>query len=233
MPRQTKGGQQKADALLGRFPVTDLAKAVARSGDKRETFLRNFVNGFPQGSYAPLRRVVPRIYGVQPPLFEVPTEGWPTIERTLREITPQAFLANNLSRGSELFQHAREENYVATYIAPQVFRYGRGTAPIGIDFFLTQRERLIFQFPHFRSEALNASEAIVLCSIIQYAYAVGDFAEAEVEIVQFAKSRQNRFPHIICPDKQALLSRDQLNKEIDDVYSILRTLAEGGSAPQP
>lgn len=226
MSDRRRGPQKKADALLGRFPVTDLAKALAVSGDRRVKFLQSFVDGFPKGSFATLRQLTPRIYGARMPLFDLPPEDWVHIERTLNAITPAAFLQSNLLRGRQLFDHAREEDYEATVVPAQVFRYGRGTAPIGLNFYLTKGERLLFQFPHFRSLALNAAEGIALCSVIRHAYAVGDFAEADVEIVQFVKGRRNREPHILCPDRDDLLGRRALNAQIDDVYAILRTLAE-------
>lgn len=218
--------QKKADALIGRFPVTDLAKAVSLQGDARVRFLRQFVKGHPVGTLTPLRQVLGRIYGAQPPLMELPVEDWPTIEKSLRKLAPKDALERNLELGADVFKHAREEGYQATYVSTQVFRYGRGTAPIGIEFYLTQGSRVLFQFQHLRKESLTPQQAIALASIIHHAYAFGDFAEAEVEIVQFCKSKRNKYPHILCPDRSSLMSLKDLSKEIDEVYLILRQIAE-------
>lgn len=227
MAGRRSNAQKKADALLGRFPVTDLAEAVSLNGSRRENFLVGFVKGIPKGSFAPLRQVTSRIYGVQPPLLELPLEDWPAIERSLRVLAYPEVLERNIQVGRDLFKHAREENYLATSVPPQVFRYGRGTASIGLDFYLTQGNRLFFQFPHFRSKALADQQAITLCSIISHAYAFGDFSSAEVEIVQFSKTKRNKYPHIISPATSSLMGRDELSAEIDDVYRVLRDIAEG------
>lgn len=129
-----------------------------------------------------------------------------------------------------LFDHARSGGYEATEFEPVVFRYGPGTVTIALDFYLTKGEELIFQFPHFRADALLGNECTALASIINQAYAVGDYEAAQIEIASFSvpvgQKRGPRETTILTFEKTELLARDDLNREIADVYAILRILAE-------
>ena len=64
--------KSKAERLLERFPVTDLALAVTYRGPKRERFLQRFVDEFTPKSYRAVRDAARLIYNAQPPLIELP-----------------------------------------------------------------------------------------------------------------------------------------------------------------
>jgi hypothetical protein len=221
-----KDSAHRADRLLGRFPVTDLARALALRGERRRGFLSDFVEKFPKGSYGPVRSVVPRIYGSQPPLMDLPVEEWKDIECSLRRACPPDILDDNIEVGQLLYEHAKAENYRATDHYIHTFLYGPGSATIGINCYLTKDETIIFQYPQFRRDALNVEQVRCLLSIVHHAYAIGDFAMAEMEIVQFparkGKKREVRLERL---DRAQVLDRPALNAEIDDVYAILRDLA--------
>ncbi len=76
--------KSKAERLIERFPVTDLALAVTYRGPKRERFLQRFVEEFTPKSYRAVREAAPLIYNAQPPLIELPAPAWPDIEMKIR-----------------------------------------------------------------------------------------------------------------------------------------------------
>jgi hypothetical protein len=229
-PRRSKGA--KAQSLLNRFPVTDLARAVAKTGDRRRRFLERFVESWPDGSYVPTRQSYHMIYGVSPTLIHIPPEPWPTIEKNLRSLCHPDILNMNLSASHELFDLVRSQEYSATACDEQVLRVGfNQIVPIGITFYITEADRLIFQFPQPRMDALEYNEAVILGSVVHHAYAQGDYAEAAIEIADLgdpnppvkgkARKREKRI-HALA--REEILDRDSLTEQVDDVYAILRQL---------
>jgi hypothetical protein len=146
----------KAQNLLLRFPVTDLACAVALTGQRRLAYLKRFIGGGTVLSYVPTREAAIMIYGVQKPLFESPIEPWEKIERHLRDNTDPTILDMNLNTSKLLFKLVRTKKYAATEHPEQVLRVGpKQIVPIGLSFYITEGDRLIFQFAHPRIDCLS------------------------------------------------------------------------------
>ncbi len=146
-PRRSEGA--KAQSLLNRFPVTDLAQAVAKGGERRRRFLEHFVKSWPNGSYAPTRQSFHMIYGVSSSLIQIPPEPWQEIEKNLRSLSESDMLDMNMSASRELFDLVRSREYSATTCDEQVLRVGfNQIVPIGLTFYVTEGDRLLFHFPH-------------------------------------------------------------------------------------
>lgn len=223
----------KARNLLNRFPVTDLARAVARTGSRRRAFLADFVENFTTLTYVPTRDAASMIYGAQIPLFETPLDQWPAIEKFLRETSHPRVLEMNVEASDHLFKLVRPKHYVATKCDEQVLRVGLNqVVPIYLRFYITDGERVIFQFPQPRLDCLTGTESRILGSVIHHAYVIGDFAlaGAEIEIAELgraegAKHPEPREPRIQLVPRDEIFDLAQLTDQIQDVYTILREIA--------
>ena len=146
-PRRPDRGT-KAQSLLRRFPVTDLAHAVALSGENRRAFLTQFVDGYTTLSYLPTRLAAPMIYGATPPLLEISPEPWEEVEKHLKATAHPNILDMNLEASRDLFNLVRSEAYVATMCDEQTLRVAfMQVVSIGLRFYVTQGDKLIFQVP--------------------------------------------------------------------------------------
>ena len=103
--------------------------------------------------------------------------------------------------------------------------------PIGLQFYITDGERSIFQFPQLRAERLEYYEMVVLGSVVFHAYVRGDYSNAEIEIADISKDpdyrpRKNaqREGRICLVPREEIIELASLSEEIDDVYAILREL---------
>ena len=130
-----------------------------------------------------------------------------------------------------LFDLIRPKDYAATHCDPQVLRASlKQIVYVGLDYYITEGDRLIFQFPHPRIESLTDDAAVVLGSIVHHAYVQGDYAEADVEIADLgrplgAKAREARAPRVRLIKRDTILGLTDLNARIEEVYAILRDLA--------
>ena len=72
-------------------------------------------------------------------------------------------------------------------------------------------------------------ELRTLGSVIHYAYVQGDYAKAEIEIADLGSPPKTkvRAPCIRAIPREEILGLPELRNEIEDVYRILRELAEG------
>lgn len=228
------GSERKAQNLLRRFPVTDLAQAVALTGDRRTSFLRRFVTGGTNLSYQPTRDMAPIIYGARLPLDDPRLEPWERIEGLLRKHTKPHILDMNIKASRCLFDLIRPLEYDATACDVQVLRVTpTQVVKIDLPFYITQGERLIFQFPHPRSNGLSDHELVVLGSVIHHAYVQGDFSEAHIEVSDLgrapqARSHEPRFPRVRPVSADSILDRKALTGQIEEVYALLRMLSGGG-----
>jgi hypothetical protein len=229
-PRRSKGA--KAQNLLNRFPVTDLAQAVARKGERRRRFLEHVVESWPNGSYVPTRQSYHMIYGASSPLIQIPPEPWEEVEKNLKSLCDPDILAMNMSASRELFDLVRSREYSATTCDEQVLRVGfNQIVPIGLTFYVTEGDRLLFQFPQPRMDALTFEEILVLGSVIHYAYAQGDYANAVIEVADLSDPNppvkgkpRKRDGRICCLAREEIMGRELLTEQIDDVYAILKEL---------
>ena len=240
---------KRADGLVGRFPLTNLAEAVAVTGPERVRVLEGFVKGAGLGTYTPTRNHLRRLYGshgaedgaYSPLIAELPPEPWNRIEPDIRQACQPEHLHDNLEVARLIYDHARGEEYVATHFDPRILPTGRSIVPVPINIFLAKDERLIFQFPHLRRRALTPSQEDVIATVISITCATGDFEPAEIEILSFppkdaAKRSKKEGSATAHPPRTArvtpiahgrLIPRVELAAEIDDVYAILRKLAAG------
>ena len=233
MPKKT-AKESKVQNLLRRFPIVDLARAVALDGINRKAFLSQFVNGYTTLSYSPTREAAPMIYGAQKPLFEMPPEPWLAIERHLIDTTRPDILDMNLEASRQLFDLIRSQNYIATECDVQVLRVRlKQSVNIGLNFYVTQGERLIFQFPQLRKTTLSENALHMFGSIIHHSYAQGDFASAEIELadIGYLPDSKQRTPRIRRVPSSCILDRSALTERIEEVYDLLRDLAIEFSTP--
>jgi hypothetical protein len=220
-----------AERKFGRFNPTDLAIAVEARGLLRTAYLTDFATGAPFGNRTPVRASYRRIYNANEPLFGLMEgEPWERIEPSIRHMSQARDLDANCEVGRRLFRHARKSGYDATAIEPKDLRIGHGgsVVPIGIGFYVTQQSDVIFQFPHLRRRPLSKPQSVALGSIVQMAYAIGDFGNAFVEIV---------LPWVDAPvgggcavqriAPSDLWDRGRLQAEIDSVMVELRSIILG------
>jgi hypothetical protein len=176
--------QSKARNLLLRFPFTDLAIAVSRTGTRRENYLQAFVEGGTSQSYRWVREAAGSlIYCVELPLFRTPRFDLPQIKEILENITPPHNRAMNVDAAEHLYSLVRPYEYKAFPHESQVLRVGlKQVVSIGLDFYLVDGDRLVFQYPQPRARPVFDDEvATIMMSIIHHAYATGDYAEADIE----------------------------------------------------
>jgi hypothetical protein len=221
----------RAQNLLNRFPVTDLARAVSRSGADRRFFLTEFVDSGTKRNYVPTRRTAPMIYGASPPLLEISLEPWGEVEKNIRALCDPLILDMNISASRELFNLVRPKGYLATICDEQTLRTGHNQiVPVGLTFYITEGDRLIFQFPQPRLDCLTDSEVVVLASVIFHAYAKGDYADADIEVAELGRAAgaprkcRKRDGRIRLVAKDDIIERNRLGEQVDDVYGILREL---------
>lgn len=224
------GSTAKALNLLRRFPFTDLGIAVARRGAARDKFLRDFVDrGGTARSYKWTRGATGLIYCVEQPLFPTPKFGWSVVEKAVRDAANDYNVESNVEAAKALFDLVRPFDYKAYQHDDQVLRVGlKQVVAIGLEFYIVDGERLVFQYPQPRAQAVFDDEvAITMMSVMHHAYATGDFASAEVEIadVSCEEERGPRVPRLRSLKPGQLLSREELNDHIEKVYAILRELA--------
>lgn len=235
-----KSPKTKATNLLNRFPFTDLAVAVSRNGSAREKFLRGFVDGGTTRSYQATREAASLVYCVEQHMFPTPKLGWGAIEDTLRKITPAQNVELNVDASKLLFDLVRPKDYKAYEHEDQVLRVGlKQVVHIGLKFYIVDGDRLVFQFPQPRAQAIFDDRVVeIMLSIIHHAYATGDYAAADVELADLSaeEPREDRSPRIRRLNRADVLSLSALNEQIEKVYDVLRALASrkfGPDEPTP
>jgi hypothetical protein len=222
----------KADKRVGDFPVTDLAIAVAATGETRRKCIEGFFKGFPAGSYTGTRALLRELYGARPApdssLFtELPAAPWSFLESALRTACQPDHFEDNLEVSRLLFAHARASDVEATQHPPVTLRIGsRSEVRIGIDMYVTHAGRLAFEFIHLRRTRLPPKQAAILASLVHYAYCVGDYAEADVDIVSMCPvGKGSRTLTTQTVPRSAIWKKADLDREIEDVLRILREIA--------
>ena len=213
---------------LDAFPLPTCLKRSQLSGHDRRFFLEEFVRQFIRASYQPTRDSAHMIYGVEEPLIHIAPEPWSAIELHIKNICDPRILEMNLTASKLLFDFVRERNYRATYYPVQDFYVGpHRSVPIGISFYVTEGDRLLFHFPHPRHNSLSDRAVQILGSIMYHAYAQGDYENAEIEVIDLGcppKSKQ-RQPRIRYIPRDKILDLSKLKEEIQTVYALLWELA--------
>lgn len=176
------------------------------------------------------------IYGAQKPLFETQPEPWSAIERDLKNVAHADILAMNIEASHHLFDLVRSQNYIATECDTQVLRVRlKQIVNISLRFYVTQGDRLIFQFPLVRKSSISDNALYMLGSILHHAYAQGDFSAAEIEVADVGcmPGSKTRAPRIRSVPDSCILDRAALTDRIEEVYDLLRELAGRPSSTPP
>ena len=218
----------KALQSLARFPVTDLAFAIARNAVAREAQLKRFLRFVPNSSYQTTRNAVGVIYGVELPLAPAPTMTWAAIKTQITALAKPKDVARNLEASQSLFDLIRPLGYQAYPHEQQTLKVGTGrVVPIDIRQYVVDGDRLIFQYVHPRREWPDEHALVALASIVHHAYATGDFAHAEFELVDLScNNSKARTPCIRQVSRADILGRDELRLRIEEIYGLLLQLAE-------
>lgn len=180
--------KSKAEKLLERFPVTDLAFALTYRGADREKFLTRFVDGFTPQSYRAVRETAPQIYNVRTPLFALPPPTWDDIEKKIRRAAGRLNAGRNVEAARHLRKLVSGRKFDAYPIPEQSIHIAPGRiVKIGLNFYLVENDQVIFQFVQPRADArLDEGVARSLMSLVHYAYVFGDFENAVVEMADLS-----------------------------------------------
>ena len=208
--------------------MTDLSKAVALQGQDRRFFLEEFVRDFIRTSYRPTRDSAHMIYGVREPLIHIPPEPWEAIDEHLRKVCEPKLLKMNLTASKLLFDFVRKRDYNATYHPVQDFYIGpHRSVPIGISYYVTEGDRVLFQFPQPRRDTLSDRAVRILGSIVHHAYVQGDYENAEIEVIDLGcpPKSNKREPRIRPVKRDEIMELSELKKESQGVYDLLFELA--------
>lgn len=231
--RKRPSRKDRAQRILRRFPFTDLAIAVTRTGSNRRAVLRQFVKGRPPASYQSTRDAAQLVYGVKQPVLEPTIAEWEEIEAFVRRAAKPSDVERNLDASKSLLDLVRPQSYRAFYHEPQVLRVRLlHRVSFGLSFYCLDGDRLIFQYPQPRKRYLTDDTVAVMLSLLHHSYVVGDFAQAEVEMADLGlgQGADERAPRIRPLARSDVLSLDELRPEIEDVYGVLQELAEEDDA---
>lgn len=226
-------GISKADRLIQRFPVTDLALAVTYKGEKRERFIQRFVDQFTTKSWRSVREHAHLIYNAQPPLagMELPPPHWSEIENQIRRSAGKNNAAANVNVARLLKDLIATRKFKAFQTPEQFIHLAPGKlVKIGLTYYLVEDQRLIFQFFQPRADArVDCHVVRALMSLVHYAYVFGDFEDAQVEMADLSALHPggDREPRIHVLQRSDLMSREELNSEIDNVHSLLEKISRG------
>lgn len=220
----------KAKRAIARFPVTDLAVAVGRNRTAREGVLRDFLGHIPRSSYAATRGAAGLIYGVELPFDTTGLVPWEKIAAQIRRTAAAHDVERNVEAAKCLFDLVRPAGYKAYPIEPEPLRVATGRKVIiDLPYHLVDGERLVFQFLHARRTRESDSVIRALASMIHHAYAVGDYADAEIEVADLSqpeKKIKERGPCIRAVPRADIMSLSELTAEIEDVHGMLLSIAE-------
>lgn len=232
-----------AVSLLNRFPVSDMAKAVFKSGAQREEFLNDYVESEYHGrTYSPFRDAAAAIHEVSLGLDTSPARTFSEIEagiirqckRTKRAVKQNT--RNNVAVAKLLFDLVRHPNIrrpAYHYDGPDSLDVARQRRiPINLNFHLVDGDRPVFRFPQPRA-SMSIDEAILIMSVMHHAMVVGDFENAAVEIADLSRPDRNlpREPRIIRLREEDLMSRETLQDEAQAVYDLLLEIAKSHGRP--
>jgi hypothetical protein len=215
---------------FARFPVTDLAIAIGRPAAKREPFLRRYLAGDPAYSFAAIRIAAHAIYGVKLPLADLPRETWEQIEVLIKQKARPHELELNIKAAKLLVKLVSSRTFDAYPYQKQFIQVGAGRiVPIELSYYLVESDRLVFQYLQPRAEpAFDDRTSLVLMSLVKMAYAFGDYSDAHIEIADLSaiEAHGPRMPRFRQFEHSELLTADDLNAEISDVYAIMKRLYE-------
>lgn len=222
--------KSKADRLIERFPVTDLALAVTYKGQRRERFIQQFVDAFTIKSWRAVRESAHLIYNAQPPIgLEMPSLDWQVIEAKIRRSAGKQNAAANVHVACMLRDLIRPRKFIAYRTSEQFIHLSPGRlVKVGLDYYMVENGKVIFQFFQPRADARVDSQVCrTLMSLVHYAYVFGDFEGALIEMADLSapSPKDDREPRFHRLSERDLMSREEINAEIDDVHSLLERIA--------
>ncbi len=187
----------------------------------------------PFPSYEPFRKCVAGIYDVEPPLPVTVKASRASIETDVRRACKGKDEDLNLEVALCLFDFLESFDQRAFTHDTRTLRLGTDRKCFfRIEHYLVREERAIFQFPYPRKTRLDPQTHRVMMSLVHYAYAVDDFADASVELLDLSCDPGDRFskplraPRLISLEPEDLLDRSDLESRVQEVYTILMALAE-------
>lgn len=209
-------------------------------GEPRAKFLRDYLGreGGVYPTYEPFRKAVSGIYGVSLGLDPSPASDWPKIESAIRRNCKGKDEAMNLSAARALFDLVRDEDFAAYPHPERSLRLGLDrSCAIRIEHYLVRDDRLVFQFPYPRRTRLSNHEFRVMASLMHYGYAIGDYADALIEIADLSPEDERvridgrweagpRTPRVLTFGSDDIIAREALETEVQDVYRILMLIAD-------
>lgn len=229
--------------LLNSIQFIDLAQAVNQPRSERKDWLRRYVfrrldkkGRF--SSYAPFRNAIGTIYGVTRGLDPKPQMEWEEFEPYLIKSCAGKDVDMNVSAGRALFDLVRcPENAAYDYPAQALPLGQKRFAVIGLRHYIVRDEEAIFQFPYPRRSRLSDQDYELMMSLIHYAYAQGDYANAQIEVADLScvgsgkrkglsDESGPRDPRIIRLAQSRLISKHDLELEVQNVHELLLEIAE-------
>ncbi len=234
-----RAAAKRADDLVGRFPLTNLAEAVALTGINRRKHLARFVEGAGLATYGPTRDLMLRLYGghgardgaVGPLIEDLPPDPWSELASSLSLKCRAGTLEDNLEVSKLIFDNVRAE-HAASSFEPMVMNFGTSRIILPISMYCTRGEQVLFHFAHLRRAPLTPAQEDVIATLIHRGCAIDPFEDADIEIVHFPAMdlramRGRRTFAIKHISSSRFLAKDDLDAEITDVYTILREIAAG------
>lgn len=229
--------KRKVNSLLNRFEFIDLATAVSQPQSNRKEWLRKYLNRSlaKKGrfkTYKPFRNAIPTIYGVTRELDPSPPVSRKHLEIYVEKACKGTDVDMNVEAALTLYDLIAPEKYTAYDHEPRDLPLGlQKRASIGINTYLVQDDTVIFQFANPRRVRLKPDVLILIMSMIQHTYAVGDFENAVISIADLStkgagSTSKERMPSVRAPiirylDRADLISMDDMAPIIQDVHDLL------------
>ena len=231
--------KQRVASVLKRFQFIDLARAVARTGSERESYLRDYVSrkkGRFQ-TYEPFRKSILGIYGVRRSLDPTPRPSRDAIEAAVKRACKGIDEAMNVDAALCLYDLVSDDQAAAFDHFPQSLVLGEDRrCSFRLEHYIVRGQEAVFQFPYPRRSRLSEFEYSVMMSLLHYGYVKGDFEEARVEIADLScegvsvrvdgqRQAAPRAPRVLQMPRQAVISREELAPEVQDIHRILMQIA--------
>lgn len=232
--------KQRIAGVLKRFQFIDLARAVSATGSEREAFLRRYVARREArfSTYEPFRKVVPGIYGVSAGLDLSPRPSKMDLETAVRRACGGYDEAMNLDAVMCLVDLLDQDEMAAYHHPPKSLVLAADRKCFfRLEHYIVRGDFAVFQFPYPRRTRLSDYEYTVMMSLLHYGYVQGDFEEARVEVADLSciestiRLDGKRVPgprsgRILSLSSDEIVSRSDLQPEIEDVYRLLMLLAD-------
>lgn len=236
--------KQKVAGLLQRFEFTDFSGFIARPHSQRYSALKAYIDRASGnwGSYGPFRASIADIAGVERPLD--PGEKL-TLSEILRSIKVRSQRGNrddyamNKEAASAYFEYIRRVGVTAYDDHPRAPLYIAADRRISmrIEHYIVEGGCGSFQFVNPRRTSLEPDEAAIAMSLVHQAYAVGDYADFDVEIVELGPVEtvgprggrvygDERCPRSIKLSQLEIRDKAWLDEQANHIYSLLLRIAE-------